>query len=196
MVSKKEDRLDDILSKCRVFLRGKLDFVENRNAVLMLVFLKFAQSRFIARQHEIIMSEGVSELDNIELYQKANVVYVPEGCFSCNFLHVGRDKVLPVALNRDNSEKIVSSNYYVFKFRENPYILKEFFFILLLSDDIDKYFSYYTEASVRDRVDLKTFCDTKLRVPSLEEQEKIVCVYEALRENIGIFYCQTKLFCL
>lgn len=76
MVNKKEDRLDDLLAKCRGFLRGKLDFVENRNAVLMLVFLKFAQDKFIKRQHEIIMEFGVEALDNIELYEKENVLYL------------------------------------------------------------------------------------------------------------------------
>lgn len=76
MVSKKEDRLEDLLTKCRGFLRGKLDFVGNRNAVLMLVFLKFAQRNFIMCQHEIIMTEGVGELDNPELYEKAGVLYL------------------------------------------------------------------------------------------------------------------------
>ena len=78
MLNKKEDRLDDILSKCRSFLRGKLDYVENRNAVLMLVFLKFAQDKFIARQHEIIMTEGVGALDDIDLYHRANVLYLEQ----------------------------------------------------------------------------------------------------------------------
>ncbi|MBR6164090.1 N-6 DNA methylase [bacterium] len=85
MLNKKEDRLDDILSKCRSFLRGKLDYVENRNAVLMLVFLKFAQDKFIARQHEIIMTEGVGALDDIDLYHRANVLYL-EQCATWNYI--------------------------------------------------------------------------------------------------------------
>lgn len=111
---------------------------------------------------------------------------VPSGYFACNLLHVGRDKVFPVALNFDNTPKIVSSNYYVFKFLDNPDILKEYFFILLFSDLSDRYFAYYTEASVRDRLDWKTFCNTDLRVPPVAVQQKIIDVFNSLSKNIFI----------
>jgi len=111
---------------------------------------------------------------------------VPLGCFACNLLHVGRDKVLPVALNRDNDKKIVSSNYHVFKFIDNFDILKEYFFILLFSEEVDRYFSYHTEASVRDRLDWKTFCNTEWKVPPVEVQEKIVEFFLSLSRNISI----------
>ncbi|MBR6164089.1 restriction endonuclease subunit S [bacterium] len=111
---------------------------------------------------------------------------VSPGCFACNLLHVGRDKVLPIALNRDDKAKIVSFNYYVFKFKDNPHILKEYFFLLLFSEDMDRYFSYHTESSVRDRVDWKTFCSAELKVPPIDEQKRVVDVFLSLRENIAL----------
>jgi len=64
---------------------------------------------------------------------------VPPGCFACNLMHVGRDVVLPVALDHTSERKIVSPAYTVFRIVDENIILKDFFFIFLNSNERDRY---------------------------------------------------------
>ena len=75
---------------------------------------------------------------------------VPPNYFACNLMHVGRDVVLPVALNHTNHSKIVSPAYTVFKVIDNEELLRDYFFIMLKSSERDRYFWFHTDSSVRD----------------------------------------------
>ena len=83
---------------------------------------------------------------------------VPVGFFACNLMHVGRDRVLPVALNHSQKIKYVSPAYFVFEITENPYLLKEYFFIFLKSEERDRYFWFNTDGSIRDGLSWADFC--------------------------------------
>ena len=50
---------------------------------------------------------------------------VPPNYFACNLMHVGRDVVLPIALNHSGKNKIVSPAYTVFRITDESIILKE-----------------------------------------------------------------------
>ena len=114
----------------------------------------------------------------------SNYKIVPPGCFACNLMHVGRDCVLPIALNRTDKNKIVSPAYTVFKLNENDKILVEYFFILLNSQERDRYFWFHCDSSVRDGMEWSSFCDIKLEIPSIEIQKKYVAIYEGLLANL------------
>ena len=43
---------------------------------------------------------------------------VPPGFFACNLMHVGRDEVLPIALNHTDRKKIVSPAYTIFRIKD------------------------------------------------------------------------------
>lgn len=60
---------------------------------------------------------------------------VPPNCFACNIMHVGRDVVLPIALNTSNKNKIVSPAYIVFEWTGEKVLLKEYLFIMLKSNE-------------------------------------------------------------
>ena len=97
---------------------------------------------------------------------------VPPGCFACNLMHIGRDVVLPVAINRTNKNKIVSGAYHVFKFINETKLLKDYFFIYLNSTEKDRFFWFHCDSSVRDGMDWEVFCNIELEVPSIEIQKK------------------------
>ena len=50
---------------------------------------------------------------------------VPPNYFACNLMHVGRDKVLPIALNHTNKTKVVSPAYTVFRIKEGMALIRE-----------------------------------------------------------------------
>jgi len=114
----------------------------------------------------------------------SNYKIVPPSYFACNFMHVGRDIVLPVALNRTNMSKYVSPAYTVFKVTDESVILKEYLFMILNSDEKDRLFWFHTDSSVRDGLDWSAFCDVLISVPSIEVQRKYVAVYQGIQKNI------------
>ncbi len=108
---------------------------------------------------------------------------VPPHHFACNLMHVGRDKVLPIAFNHTQNNKIVSPAYFVFKIKENEVLLQEYFFVMLKSEERDRYFWFHTDGSVRDGMTWDAFCDLEILVPSIEVQQKYVNIYNAMVVN-------------
>ncbi len=108
---------------------------------------------------------------------------VPPGYFACNLMHVGRDVVLPIAYNHSNNNKIVSPAYQVFKFLDNEELLSEYFFLYLKSSEIDRFFWFNTDGSVRDGMSWHDFIGVEMELPPLPIQQKYVDVYNAMLEN-------------
>lgn len=84
---KKELSLEDALWNCRVALRGIGSLEKNRDAVISLVFLKFAGDKFEARRRKLpsVLKEqyGLDKfppqmLEDPSFYNAANVYYLPE----------------------------------------------------------------------------------------------------------------------
>jgi type I restriction enzyme S subunit len=113
----------------------------------------------------------------------SNYKIVPANFFACNLMHVGRDIVLPIALNCSMENKIVSPAYTVFQILDETIILKEFFFIMIKSSEKDRYFWFHTDSSVRDGMDWKDFCNLEFELPSIEIQQKYVDVYKSMIAN-------------
>ena len=109
---------------------------------------------------------------------------VPPDYFACNFMHVVRDVVLPVSINRSQTNKIVSQAYTVFCINDESQILREYFYILLNSSERDRYFWFHTDSSVRDGLDWSIFCDLEISVPDIDIQRKFVKIYHGLYKNI------------
>ncbi len=116
-------------------------------------------------------------------FNTSNYKVVPPNHFACNLMHVGRDMVLPVALNHSGKVKYVSPAYSVFYVKENMPLLKEYFFIMLKSDERDRYFWFHTDSSVRDGMSWEDMCDIELQLPPLDVQRKYVDIYNAMLEN-------------
>lgn len=107
---------------------------------------------------------------------------VPPHYFACNLMHVGRDKLLPIALNRTEHNKYVSPAYTVFCINET-HILRDYFFIMLKSNERDRYFWFHTDSSVRDGMSWNDFCELEISIPDLAIQQKYVDIYRALLTN-------------
>lgn len=76
----KELSLEDALWNCRVALRGVGSIEKNRDAVISLVFLKFAGDKFEARRTELLEEYGdiPAFLEKPSFYNAVNVFYLPE----------------------------------------------------------------------------------------------------------------------
>jgi type I restriction enzyme S subunit len=113
----------------------------------------------------------------------SNYKNVPPDYFACNFMHVGRDKVLPIALNHSGKTKVVSPAYTIFRLKEGTPLLREYFFMMLKSEERDRYFWFHTDSSVRDGMSWDDFCDLEIDIPPISIQQKYVDVYNAMLAN-------------
>lgn len=123
---------------------------------------------------------------------------VPSSYFACNLMHVGRDNVLPIAMNYSKNDKYVSPAYSVFKLKSEDIILKEYFYILLKSSEKDRLFAFHTDSSIRQGLPWEDFCDIDITLPSIEQQRKYVDVYLALQSNLVAYQSKVdelKLVC-
>lgn len=113
----------------------------------------------------------------------SNYKNVPPDYFACNLMHVGRDKVLPIALNHSGKTKVVSPAYTIFRLKEGTPLLREYFFMMLKSEERDRYFWFHTDSSVRDGMSWDDFCDLEIDIPPISIQKKYVDVYNAMLAN-------------
>lgn len=123
---------------------------------------------------------------------------VPPDHFACNLMHVGRDKVLPIALNHSSSNKYVSPAYTVFKIKDESVLLREYFFMMLKSDERDRYFWFHTDSSVRDGMSWNDFCELEFLIPNIVIQKKYVDIYNGILKNQLSYECsleELKLVC-
>lgn len=107
---------------------------------------------------------------------------VPHNCFACNLMHVGRDERIPIAINSNDEEIVVSSAYFVFQIN-TPKILPEYLNMVFQSSEFDRYAWFCTDTSIRGNLDWNRFCEIKIYVPPVEIQEKYVAVYNAIVAN-------------
>lgn len=108
---------------------------------------------------------------------------VPPDYFACNLMHVGRDVLLPIAMNHSSKNKYVSPAYTVFKIKGTAPILKEYFFMMLKSNERDRYFWFHTDSSVRDGMSWDDFCELEFSLPTISIQQKYVDIYNAMLAN-------------
>lgn len=107
---------------------------------------------------------------------------VPSGYFACNLMHVGRDVVLPVALNRAEHDRYVSPAYSVF-YCKTQSVSPTYLFMYFNSCERDRYFWFHTDASVRDGMSWSDFCECEIGLPSLQIQRKYAAIYESMLAN-------------
>ena len=108
---------------------------------------------------------------------------VPSGYYACNLMHVGRDVVLPIALNRTARNKIVSPAYSVFQLVADEIAHPEYLYMLFNSTERDRYFWFHTDGSVRDGMSWDDFCACEIELPPIGVQRKCVAIYEAMLAN-------------
>ena len=115
----------------------------------------------------------------------SNYKLIEKGQFACNPMHVGRDERIPVSLYLEQDYAIVSPAYFVFEISNNT-LLNKYLMLWFRRPEFDRECWFYTDASVRGGITWEDFCDMKLPIPSIEEQQKIVDAYETIEKRIAI----------
>jgi len=106
--------------------------------------------------------------------------------FSCNRMHVGRDKRLPIAHSIVNYDFIVSPAYDVFEIIDISELNPEYLMMWFSRSEFDRNCWFYTDTDVRGKLGWDSLCDIELPIPSIEKQNEIVKEYNTIVHRIKL----------
>lgn len=106
--------------------------------------------------------------------------------FACSLMQVSRDGKIPIACLKDYDEAIMSPAYYIFRIKNTDEILPDYLAMWFMRPEFDREASYIAVGGVRGSMPWEDFCDMKLPVPDIKEQQKIVNTYNAITRRIQL----------
>lgn len=98
-------------------------------------------------------------------------------------MQTGRDMCIRISLYMEEDPIIVSPAYTTFEISRTDLVIPEYFFMLFLSKEKDRFGAFCSDGSIRSNLDWDRFCEFELVLPSIEQQHKFVKVFQALRCN-------------
>ena len=101
------------------------------------------------------------------------------------------DKI-SIALLTDYNECIISSSYITFKIIDSNEIDAEYLMLLFSNSEFDRYARYNSWGSAREVFSWNDLCNTKINLPDIDIQRKIVKLYKYICNEIDIlsYSCQ------
>ena len=105
--------------------------------------------------------------------------------FACSLMQVSRDEKIPIAM-LEEKEAIMSPAYPMFEVADTTKLLPEYLMMWFSRKEFDREASFYAVGGVRGSLTWEDFCNLKIPIPSIEQQQKIVSEYEAVTRRIRL----------
>lgn len=131
-----------------------------------------------------IDKEFMPTVANTEGLDESKYKVVRNNRFVFSGMQTGRDGCIRISMYTGEEPIIVSPAYTTFEISRRDIVLPEYFFMFFLSKEKDRYGSFCSDGSIRSNLDWDRFCDFKLNLPDVKEQQKFVSIYKALNENL------------
>ena len=129
---------------------------------------------------------------NTEGLDESKYKVVRKRRFVFSGMQTGRDVCIRISMyNRDNPI-IVSPAYTTFEISREDLVIPEYFFMLFLSKEKDRFGAFCSDGSIRSNLDWERFCDFDITLPSIEQQRKYVDVYLALQNNLAAYQSKVE----
>lgn len=156
----------------RVSLKELLHDVDNRNTDerITSVYGVTMDKKFIP---------SVANLSGVDI-SKYKLVAPQQ--MACNFMHVGRDESLPIAINATDDDVLVSPAYFVFDIK-GANCLAEYIVMWLSRKESGRYCWYISDTSVRGGFSLECFYGIEIPVPEMSVQSSLVELFKAYSER-------------
>lgn len=116
----------------------------------------------------------------------ANYKVIRKGQFACSLMQVRRDKKIPVAMQNDYNEAIISQAYPVFEIKNTDDLLPEYLMMWMSRSEFDREACFYAVGGVRGSLEWEDFCNMELPVPTIEKQREIVREYHTIVDRIKL----------
>ena len=101
-------------------------------------------------------------------------------------MQVSRDGKIPIACLKDYDEAIMSPAYYIFRIKNTEEVLPDYLSMWFMRSEFDREAAYIAVGGVRGSMPWEDFCNMKLPIPDIKEQQKIVDAYNAITKRIQI----------
>lgn len=111
------------------------------------------------------------------------VVSYHQFAYNPNTARMG-DKI-PIALNKEKKDVLVSSIYPVFSVDEQK-IVPEYLLMWFKRSEFDRYARFKSHGSAREIFDWDEMCNIELDIPSIDEQKRKVNQYNVINNRINI----------
>ncbi|MGB1428510.1 MAG: hypothetical protein ACPG62_09385 [Cycloclasticus sp.] len=133
-----------------------------------------------------ISKEFIPSVANTVGTDMANYKIIKKGQFACSLMQVRRDKKIPVALQRDFDEAIISQAYPVFEVVNAESLDPEYLMMWMSRSEFDRHACFLAVGGVRGSLEWDDFCDMELPVPSIEKQLEVVREYNVVNDRIAL----------
>ena len=133
-----------------------------------------------------ISKEFIPSVANTVGTNMANYKIIKKGQFACSLMQVRRDKKIPVALQSDFDEAIISQAYPVFEVVDSESLDSEYLMMWMSRSEFDRHACFLAVGGVRGSLEWDDFCDMKLPIPSIEKQRDIVREYNVVNDRISL----------
>ena len=149
--------------------------VDNGNTDSKITFLRGVSTRKVLIESVANMTDV--SLHNYKIAEKGQFVYVADTS--------RRGEKIAIALN-DQETCIVSSIYIVFETDQNN-LLPEYLFIWFNRSEFDRYARFNSWGSARETFTWDDICNVEIPIPHIDEQRKIVALYNGLLTNQKVY---------
>lgn len=106
--------------------------------------------------------------------------------FAVSLMQVSRDQKIPVAMQNDYDEAIMSPAYPIFRVKDEKEILPEYLEMWFKRPEFDREASFIAVGGVRGSMPWEEFGRMKVPVPDIYEQKKIVSDYRVIANRIEL----------
>ena len=134
-----------------------------------------------------IYKEFMPTVANTEGLDESNYKVVRKKRFVFSGMQTGRDECIRISMYTGNEPIIVSPAYTTFEVTREDIVIPEYFFMLFLSKEKDRYGAFCSDGSIRSNLDWERFVDFDLVLPDIEQQRRFVNVYSALLNNLTVY---------
>lgn len=134
-----------------------------------------------------INKEFMPTVANTEGLDESKYKVVRNKRFVFSGMQTGRDGCIRISMFGGTSPIIVSPAYTTFEISRKDIVLPEYFFMLFLSKEKDRFGAFCSDGSIRSNLDWERFCDFDITLPDIQTQRKYVDVYLSLQENLTTY---------
>ena len=129
---------------------------------------------------------------NTEGLDESKYKVVRKKRFVFSGMQTGRDECIRISMYDGEEPIIVSPAYTTFEVIREDLVIPEYFFMLFLSKEKDRFGGFCSDGSIRSNLDWERFVDFDISLPSIEQQRKYVDVYLALQNNLAAYQSKVE----
>lgn len=134
-----------------------------------------------------INKEFMPTVANTEGLDESKYKVVRNKRFVFSGMQTGRDECIRISMYNGEEPIIVSPAYTTFEISREDLVIPEYFFMLFMSKEKDRFGAFCSDGSIRSNLDWERFVDFDITLPSIDQQRKYVDVYLALQKNLAAY---------